>query len=154
MAEPRPKAARPSSPHCSPSISRCVPLFCKSQNTSLQPHPSLNPLCPPHLCVLPISYDEDSIGPPPPSAILVSHLSPLTTETQISTHFSIYGDVETVDIERDPLTGGSLGLARVVFNGGGQLGGDAYMATRRAVERGNGRKIGTGGYVKVEFDED
>lgn len=99
-----------------------------------------------------MQYDENSKGPAPPTSVLISHLSPLTTEAQIVTYFSIYGEVEKVDIEKSPVTGGSLGLATVTFTGPTREA--SHAAARAAVEKGNGRKIGAGSYVKVEFDAD
>ncbi|KAI8144522.1 hypothetical protein BJV82DRAFT_656356 [Fennellomyces sp. T-0311] len=89
--------------------------------------------------------DSNSIAAKQPTAIFVSNLSPLATETQITTHFSVYGQVESVTIEKCPSTGGSFGLARVEF------GVDAKAAIR-AVEKGNGRPMGTAGPVHVQLD--
>jgi hypothetical protein len=50
------------------------------------------------------------------------------------------------------VTGGSLGLATVTFTGPTREA--SHAAARAAVEKGNGRKIGAGSYVKVEFDPD
>ncbi|KAI9010859.1 hypothetical protein CLU79DRAFT_891196 [Phycomyces nitens] len=94
-------------------------------------------------------FDEFSVGPAPLQTILVSNISPLTTEPQIMTFFSIYGQVDCVTIEKCPLTGGSLGIARVTF--GADMAGDGHAAACRAVERGNGRYIGSA-TIKVEFD--
>lgn len=60
--------------------------------------------------------------------------------------------MEKVEIEKSPVTGGSLGLAIVTFSGPTRE--DGHAAARSAVEKGNGRKIGAGSYVKVEFDPD
>ncbi|KAL0077591.1 hypothetical protein J3Q64DRAFT_1768359 [Phycomyces blakesleeanus] len=96
-------------------------------------------------------FDEFSVGPAPLQTVLVSNLSPLTTESQIMTYFSVYGQVECVIIEKCPLTGGSLGLARVTF-GADIASGDGHMAACRAVEKGSGRHIGGSSAIKVEFD--
>ncbi|KAF7725527.1 histone methyltransferase set1 [Apophysomyces ossiformis] len=95
-------------------------------------------------------FDANSVGPRPPHTVLISHLSPLMTESQIMTYFSVYGQVENVEIEKCPTTGGSLGLAQVTF--GADALGDGHAAACRAVEKGNGRKMGSAGFVKVEFD--
>ncbi|KAH8555751.1 hypothetical protein BGW37DRAFT_478411 [Umbelopsis sp. PMI_123] len=104
--------------------------------------------------LLPVQFefDENSKGPAPPTSVLISHLSPLTTEAQIVTYFSVYGEVEKVEIEKSPVTGGSLGLATVTFTGPTREA--SHAAARSAVEKGNGRKIGAGSYVNVEFDPD
>jgi hypothetical protein len=82
--------------------------------------------------------------------VLVSGLSPLMTEAQITTFFSVYGQVSSVDIEKCPTTGGSLGIAFVAFTG--EDVGDGHTAACLAVEKGNGRRMGTAECVKVCFD--
>ncbi|KAI8099836.1 uncharacterized protein BX664DRAFT_28801 [Halteromyces radiatus] len=59
---------------------------------------------------------------------------------------SVYGQVERVDIERNPATGGSLGIALVGFGGNG------HAAAKLAVEKGNRRKMGPASAVKIEYD--
>lgn len=70
------------------------------------------------------------------------------TEAQIMTYFSVYGQVATVDIEKDPTTGGSLGIAIVSFT----TDHDGHNSACLAVEKGNGRKLGAAESVKVSFD--
>ncbi|KAI9495537.1 hypothetical protein BDB00DRAFT_237275 [Zychaea mexicana] len=90
--------------------------------------------------------DNNSVVSKHPIAIAVSNLSPLATETHITTHFSKYGEVISVAIEKCPTTGGSLGLARVEF------GPIVKEAASRAVEHSNGRLMGTAGPLRVELD--
>lgn len=71
------------------------------------------------------------------------------TDTQIMTYFSIYGQVATVDIEKDPTTGGSLGIAHVSFATDDLN--DGHSCASLAVEKGNNRKIGSDS-IKVCFD--
>ncbi|KAI9306990.1 hypothetical protein BJ944DRAFT_238252 [Cunninghamella echinulata] len=92
-------------------------------------------------------YDEYSIGPKPLTTLLVSNLSPLTTETQIATYMSVYGQVELVEIEKNPSTGGSLGIAIVGYGGE-----DGHAAANLAIEKGHRRKMGQSNNVKIEFD--
>lgn len=73
------------------------------------------------------------------------------TESQIMTFFSVYGQVTSVDIERCPTTGGSLGIAHVSFSTGGYTD-EGHAAACIAVEKGNGRKMGAADNVKVCFD--
>ncbi|OZJ06142.1 hypothetical protein BZG36_00965 [Bifiguratus adelaidae] len=94
-------------------------------------------------------YDTNSRGPPPPLAIFLSQLGPLTTVDQLTTFFSLYGPIESVHIEKDPDTGGSLGLGRIVFGGD-----NAFEAARVAAEKGKERRLGNGVYVRVELDDD
>lgn len=72
------------------------------------------------------------------------------TESQIMTFFSVYGEVSMVEIERCPTTGASLGIAHVSFSiESTDIG---HAAACLAVEKGNGRKMGTADSVKVCFD--
>lgn len=70
-------------------------------------------------------------------------------DSQIMTYFSIYGEVATVDIEKDPTTGGSLGIAHVTFVTDDIN--DGHASACLAVEKGNNRKIGSE-CIKVCFD--
>lgn len=97
-------------------------------------------------------FDEFSVGPKPLTKVLVSRLSPLMTESQIMTFFSVYGQVSLVEIERCPTTGGSLGIAHVSFST--NFTDEGHAAACLAVEKGNGRKMGTAECVKVCFDPD
>lgn len=72
------------------------------------------------------------------------------TESQIMTYFSVYGQVKSVDIEKDPTTGGSFGIAYVSFASDGIT--DGHASACLAVEKGNGRKMGVAESVKVCFD--
>ncbi|KAI8340552.1 hypothetical protein BC941DRAFT_417551 [Chlamydoabsidia padenii] len=91
-------------------------------------------------------FDEYSLGAKPLATVLLTNLSPLTTETQIATYLSVYGQVERVTIERHPATGGSLGIALVGF------GGDGHEAATKAVGNGSRRKMGAANNVKIEYD--
>lgn len=79
--------------------------------------------------------------------MIVSNLSPLTTESQVATYFSIYGQVVFVEIEKCATTGGSLGIAKVIFASE-----HGSSSARQAVDKGNGRKMGASGPVRVELD--
>lgn len=69
------------------------------------------------------------------------------TETQLMTYFSVYGEITAVDIEKDPTTGGSLGVAVISFTT------DGHDSARLAVDKGNGRTLGSAQQsVKVCFD--
>ncbi|KAI7852527.1 hypothetical protein BDC45DRAFT_189648 [Circinella umbellata] len=90
--------------------------------------------------------DSNSTVSKNPIAIVVSNLSPLATETHITTHFSKYGEVISVTIEKCPTTGGSLGIARVEFDT------NVKDAGVRAVEHSNGQYMGRAGPLRVELD--
>ncbi|KAI7883360.1 hypothetical protein K492DRAFT_144069 [Lichtheimia hyalospora FSU 10163] len=81
------------------------------------------------------------------ATVIVSNLSPLTTESQVATYFSIYGQVVFVEIEKCATTGGSLGIAKVIFATE-----HGSSSARQAVDKGNGRKMGASGPVRVELD--
>lgn len=55
--------------------------------------------------------------------------------------------MELVEIEKNPSTGGSLGIAVVGFGGD-----DSYAAANLAIEKGHRRKMGQSNSVKIEFD--
>ncbi|QSL65558.1 hypothetical protein MERGE_002871 [Pneumocystis wakefieldiae] len=97
-------------------------------------------------------FDENSIGPDPPTQILVSNLSTLTTSDNISMHFKTFGEIQELEIQVNPMTGTSLGLCRIRYrkNQSNKLQG--HLAAKSAVEKGNGMKVGTN-IIKVEYDE-
>ncbi|KAI8065575.1 hypothetical protein BC940DRAFT_303732, partial [Gongronella butleri] len=98
----------------------------------------------PGLSRVAFKYDEHSVGPKPLAMVLVSHLTPTTTESQLATFLSVYGQVERIDIQKHSATGGSLGIALVGFSD--------MSAARLAVAKGNGRKM-VANPVKLEFDK-
>ncbi|KAI9252426.1 hypothetical protein BDA99DRAFT_607901 [Phascolomyces articulosus] len=100
----------------------------------------------PKLISVQFLVDSNSVVTKHPVAIVVSNLSPLATETHITTHFSKYGEVMLVTIEKCPTTGGSLGVARVEFDA------NVKEAAARAVEHSNGRYMGRAGPLRVELD--
>lgn len=76
--------------------------------------------------------------------VLVSNISPLSTESQIITVLSVYGKVNRVEIIKDPTTGGPLGFAKVFF--------DHQESAKLAVKNGNGRRVAIADSIKIEFD--
>ncbi|CAG8618274.1 6501_t:CDS:10 [Ambispora leptoticha] len=92
-------------------------------------------------------YDKNSRGPPPPTSILLSNL-PVMKESTIKAMFLEYGRDLDIQLENNPITGGFIGLARITY-----IGENPRTAARRAVEKGNGRRIGSNNVV-VEFDPD
>lgn len=63
-------------------------------------------------------YDDHSLGPPPPTQVLVSGLSTLTTKGAIASRLKTYGDLELCELIQDSATGMSLGMCHVKFRGG------------------------------------
>ncbi|CAG8587267.1 4397_t:CDS:2 [Ambispora gerdemannii] len=92
-------------------------------------------------------YDKNSRGPPPPTSVLLSNL-PVMKESTIKAMFLEYGRDLDIRLENHPITGGFIGLARITY-----VGENPRTAARRAVEKGNGRRIGSNNVV-VEFDPD
>ncbi|KAJ2479056.1 histone methyltransferase set1 [Coemansia sp. RSA 2320] len=62
-----------------------------------------------------LEHDSSSVAAPQTSAIVVSGMSPLVTRDRIRVHFETYGAVRSVQLDLDPFTGVSLGIARVEF---------------------------------------
>src|SRR4051812_33231353 len=52
-------------------------------------------------------YDENSVGPGPPTQILISGLSQLQTLHDIAMYFRPYGEIEDLDLKVDPASGAS-----------------------------------------------
>ncbi|PWW72012.1 histone H3-K4 methyltransferase Set1 [Tuber magnatum] len=98
-------------------------------------------------------WDENYIGPGPPSQILITGLSPLTTETEISMHFRPYGDIQTLEIRIDPATGGSLGICSIIYRDSPRSRSPAHEAAKKAAQEVNGSRIGIQ-RVRVELDRD
>ncbi|KAF3914723.1 hypothetical protein AA313_de0208119 [Arthrobotrys entomopaga] len=107
--------------------------------------------------------DENTIGPGPPSQIVISGLTQLHTQQDVHMHFRMYGEIAELEIKLDPTTGASMGLAVVRYreisrssssaaaNSAGKN--SAHESAKRAVAGGNGSKIGMS-VVTVEFDRD
>ncbi|KAJ2747272.1 histone methyltransferase set1 [Coemansia sp. BCRC 34301] len=62
-----------------------------------------------------LEHDACSVVGPSTSAIVVSGMSPLVTRDRLRMHFEAYGAVRNVQLELDPSTGVSLGIARIEF---------------------------------------
>ncbi|KAI0873604.1 hypothetical protein GGS24DRAFT_462767 [Hypoxylon argillaceum] len=106
----------------------------------------------------PYSYDAaTSIGPGPPTQIVVSGFNPLITFSKVATIFSSFGDIAESSNKMHPDTGSYLGFATFRFRDSKQqLRRPAIFAVdaaKRAVRAMNGRKI-EAYHVKVEFDRD
>ncbi|KAI1199549.1 hypothetical protein F5X97DRAFT_117870 [Nemania serpens] len=106
----------------------------------------------------PYSYDAaTSIGPGPPTQIVVSGFNPLITFSRVATVFGSFGDIAESSNKMHPDTGSYLGFATFRFRDSKrQLQRPAISAVdaaKRAVRAMNGRKI-EAHHVKVEFDRD
>ncbi|KAK7757248.1 histone methyltransferase set1 [Diatrype stigma] len=107
----------------------------------------------------PYSYDPaTSVGPGPPTQVVVSGFNPLITFSKVSTIFGSFGDIKESSNKMHPDTGSYLGFATFIYKDSRQQhrrGGPvtAIEAAKRAVRAMNGRKIESN-LVKVEFDRD
>ncbi|KAF4612764.1 hypothetical protein D9613_011728 [Agrocybe pediades] len=79
-------------------------------------------------------YDEHSTGPPPPCAILVTNISPLTPNPNLRRHFSQYGYINSFEAQIDKENGSALGIVHIKFQ--------THEEAKRCVDRENGRKGG------------
>ncbi|RYC57799.1 hypothetical protein CHU98_g8412 [Xylaria longipes] len=106
----------------------------------------------------PYSYDPvTSIGPGPPTQIVVSGFNPLITFSKVATIFASIGDIAESSNKMHPDTGSYLGFATFRFRDSKaqhrRPAITAVDAAKRAVRTMNGRKI-EANYVKVDFDRD
>ncbi|KAK9240415.1 hypothetical protein V1525DRAFT_395909, partial [Lipomyces kononenkoae] len=117
----------------------------------------------PTLTVLKYVFDSNSVGPRPPSQILVSGYSRLTKESVVAMQFHQYGEFENFAMQKDPITGASLGMCLIRFRNSGAKKSDkksvdflaGHSAAKRAVKDAHAGKIKVGfDSVTVEFDDD
>ncbi|KAK5630728.1 hypothetical protein RRF57_006443 [Xylaria bambusicola] len=106
----------------------------------------------------PYTYDPaTSIGPGPPTQIVVSGFNPLITFSKVATIFASFGDIAESSNKMHPDTGSYLGFATFRFRDAKaqprRPAMSAVDAAKRAVRAMNGRKI-EANHVKVEFDRD
>lgn len=79
------------------------------------------------------------MGPPPPTAILVLNLSPLTPNSYIRRCFSAHGTITSFEPQIDKATGGALGIVFIRYS--------THEEARKCAERENGKKLSTGAGV-------
>ncbi|KAL6309422.1 hypothetical protein BKA93DRAFT_723765 [Sparassis latifolia] len=80
-------------------------------------------------------YDTNSIGPPPPTSVLVVNISPLTPNQHIRRHFAAHGTITSFEPQIDKATGAALGIVFIKFS--------SHDEAKRCVEKEDGRKLGT-----------
>ncbi|KAG2007314.1 Setd1a protein [Coprinopsis cinerea AmutBmut pab1-1] len=88
-------------------------------------------------------YDEHSSGPPPPTAVLFTNLSPLTSNSDLKRHLGQYGQIVSFDPQIDREKGSALGVVHVRFM--------THEEARRCLEKENGRK---GGLKNMQREEE
>ncbi|KAK9433977.1 hypothetical protein V1505DRAFT_319875 [Lipomyces doorenjongii] len=116
----------------------------------------------PTLAVLKYVFDSNSVGPRPPSQILVSGFSRLTKESIVAVQFKEYGEFEKFTMQKDPITGAFLGMCLIRFRSSGSKSDKksvdflaGHAAAKRAVKDAHAGKIKVGfDSVTVEFDDD
>jgi RNA recognition motif-containing protein len=86
-----------------------------------------------------MQYDSNSTGPPPPTAVLITNISPLTPNQQIRRHFSTHGSIQSFEPQIDKENGGALGIVFIKFN--------THDEAKRCVEKENGKRLGVGGGI-------
>lgn len=92
-------------------------------------------------------WDERSTGPPPPPAILVTGLNPLTPYPQVRRHFAQYGTVVAFDGKSDKYTGAPLGIVWVNYGN--------HELAKHVAEKEDGQRVWLGGegqVIRVELD--
>ncbi|MCJ1467986.1 histone methyltransferase set1 [Pseudocyphellaria aurata] len=84
--------------------------------------------------IKPYSYDAaTSIGPGPPTRIVVTGFDPLTPVNQIRHLFSSFGDIAEIDNKTDPINGSFLGICLIRYRDSRSVrGGPAASATAAA----------------------
>jgi hypothetical protein len=81
-------------------------------------------------------HDKNSTGPPPPTAVLITNISPLTPNHQLRRYFSKYGTIASFEPQIDKENGGALGIVFIKFN--------THEEAKKCAERENGKKLTAG----------
>ncbi|KAK9422014.1 putative Histone-lysine N-methyltransferase, H3 lysine-4 specific [Seiridium unicorne] len=110
--------------------------------------------------VKPYVYDPaTSIGPGPPTQIVVSGFDPLISFSKVATTFGSFGEIAESSNKMHPETGIYLGFATFRYRDSKPhpsrrgIAVPAVDAAKRAVRSMNGRRIETN-HIKVDFDRD
>jgi [histone H3]-lysine4 N-trimethyltransferase SETD1 len=110
--------------------------------------------------VKPHAYDpKTSIGPGPPTQVVVTGFNVLTPVSNITALFSSYGEIAEVTNQLNPGNGEALGICLIRYKdsratrGGAPIIPAAHSA-RRAVKEGNGQRVGGTDTVRVQYDRD
>lgn len=95
-------------------------------------------------------YDQNSTGPPPSTAVLVTNISPLTPTQYIRQAFARHGKITSFEPQIDMETGTALGIVFIRYQN--------HQEAKQCVERANGKKLSVvvgaseGEELKVVFD--
>ncbi|KAH0543493.1 hypothetical protein FGG08_002161 [Glutinoglossum americanum] len=107
----------------------------------------------------PYTYDpKTSIGPGPPTQVVVTGFDILSPLSNITALFSSYGEIAEANNMLDPESGSYLGVCLVRYKDsrasrGGTPVIPAAHGAKRAVKEGNGQRVGTE-TVRVQYDRD
>src|SRR5204863_9995945 len=100
---------------------------------------------------------KTSIGPGPPTQVIVTGFHTLTPISNVIALFSSYGEIAETSNKLDPETGCNLGVCLIRYKDGRATRGapviPAAHCAKRAFKEGNGQRIGTE-TVRVQFDRD
>ncbi|WEW60358.1 histone methyltransferase set1 [Emydomyces testavorans] len=105
----------------------------------------------------PWAYDPaTSIGPGPPTQIVVTGFDPLTPIAPINALFSSFGDIAEINNRTDPTTGRFLGVCSIKYKDSRAFRGGISISAAQAVKRAyleckNEQRIGTR-RIRVELD--
>lgn len=84
-------------------------------------------------------FDSNSLGPQPPTSVLITNIPPLTPTSAIKRHYSHYGPLMSVEPQIDKENGSALGIVLIKYS--------SHEEAKRCVEKENGRKGGLPGVV-------
>ncbi len=107
--------------------------------------------------VKPYSFDPKlSIGPRPPTQVVVTGFDPFTPDSQIKALFGSFGEIAELKNRTDPNTGSFLGICLIRYRDSRPYHGPhiaAVASARRAEKEGSGQRVGLC-KVKVERDRE
>ncbi|KZT22302.1 hypothetical protein NEOLEDRAFT_1181040 [Neolentinus lepideus HHB14362 ss-1] len=79
-------------------------------------------------------YDSNSTGPPPPTAVLVTNIYPLTPNQQIRRHFAVHGAIHSFEPQIDKANGSPLGIVFIKYA--------THEEAKKCLEKEHGKKLG------------
>jgi histone-lysine N-methyltransferase SETD1 len=107
------------------------------------------------LMLRPYLYDpKTSVGPGPPTQIMVTGFDPLVQFQAVINFFSTFGLIQENCNKIHPETGSPLGIATIRYTDDKVKKISAIEATKQAVRKGNNQRIGSQSNVLVQFDGD
>ncbi|KAF8153235.1 hypothetical protein B0H34DRAFT_663177 [Crassisporium funariophilum] len=79
-------------------------------------------------------YDINSTGPPPPTSVLITNISPLTPNNALRQYLGQHGNVVSYEPQVDNQTGGAIGVLFLKYS--------THEEAKRCVQKENGKKGG------------